>query len=181
MEENERFRTLLEPVYPQALGFARHLSRSRSDGDDLFQEALIRAFAKLATLRDAASFKPWLYRIVISVHRNRLRRAFWRRFLPLPDHISEPSTSGDYRVAEWSPDAAESARYAREALATLPAVQREAVVLYEIEGWLVDEIAALNRVSASAVKSRLARGRSRMRAYYEARHAAVPTLTGETP
>jgi RNA polymerase sigma-70 factor, ECF subfamily len=181
MEENERFRTLLEPVYPKALGFARHLSRSRSDGDDLFQEALLRAFAKLATLRDATSFKPWLYRIVISVHRNRLRRAFWRRFLPLPDHVAEPSTSGDYRVAEWSPDAAESARYAREALATLPAVQREAIVLYEIEGWQVDEIAALNRVSASAVKSRLARGRSRMRAYYEARHAAVPSLSGETP
>src|SRR5664279_2165135 len=145
MEDNERFRTLLEPVYPQALGFARHLSRSRSDGDDLFQEALIRAFAKLATLRDAAAFKPWLYRVVISVHRNRLRRVFWRRFLPLPDQVAEPSTSGDYRVAEWSPDAAESARHAREALATLPAVQREAIVLYEIEGWQVDEIAALNR------------------------------------
>jgi RNA polymerase sigma-70 factor (ECF subfamily) len=181
MEGNERFLRLVEPVYPQALGFARHLSRSRSDGDDLFQEALIRALRKLATLRDETAFKPWLYRIVISVHRNRVRRAFWRRFLPLHDHGVEPSTTGDYRVAEWSPDAAEAARRAREALAALPAVQREAIVLYEIEGWLVDEIATLQQVSASAIKSRLSRGRSRLRAYYEARHAAVPALSGETP
>jgi len=183
MEGNERFRALLEPVYAGALGFARHLSRARADGDDLFHEALIRASAKLATLRDDTAFKPWLYRIVISVHRNRLRRAFWRRFLPLPEQVSsdEPAASGNYRVSDWSPDAAEAARRAREALTTLPAAQREAIVLYEIEGWQVDEIALLQRCSASAVKSRLVRGRDRLRAYYEARHAAVPLLSGETP
>lgn len=179
---NERFRGLLEPVYAGALGFARHVSRSRSDGDDLFQEALIRALAKLDSLRDDAAFKPWLYRIVITVHRNRSRTAFWRRFLQLGDreHAADtPHASGDYRVAEWSPDAAESARRARLALATLPAVQREAIVLFEIEGWQVDELAALHGVSSSAIKSRLARGRARLRAYYEARHQAEPALTGE--
>jgi len=181
--ENERFRALLEPLYAGALAFARHLSRSRSDGDDLFQEALIRALAKLDSLRDDAAFKPWLYRIVITIHHSRLRRAFWRRFLPLPEQLSadEPAASGNYRVSEWSPDAAEAARRAREALTTLPAVQREAIVLYEIENWQVDEIAALQHCTASAVKSRLARGRDRLRAYYEARHAAVPKLSGETP
>jgi RNA polymerase sigma-70 factor (ECF subfamily) len=182
MDGNERFRGLLEPVYAQAVGFARHLSRSRADGDDLFQEALLRALAKLESLREDSAFKPWLYRIVVTVHRNRMRRAFWRRFLPLSDQVSadEPAASGNYRVSDWSPDAAEAARRAREALTTLPAVQREAIVLYEIEGWQVDEIAVLQRCSASAVKSRLARGRDRLRAYYEARHAAVPKLTGET-
>ena len=106
---NERFRALLEPVYARALGFARHVSRSRSDGDDLFHEALIRALAKLDSLRDEAAFKPWLYRIVISVHRNRSRTAFWRRFLQLGERenaADAPHASGDYRVAEWSPDAA---------------------------------------------------------------------------
>ena len=61
---------------------------------------------------------------------------------------------------------------------------REAIVLFELEGWQVDEIAALQRVSASAVKSRLARGRARLRAYYQRRHAseAVPAfLAGDAP
>ena len=90
-----------------------------------------------------------------------------------------PHVSGDYRSSEWSPDAAEAARRAREALASLAPAYREAIVLFEIEGWQVDELAKLLGVSPSAVKSRLARGRAQLRAYYEARHQAVPTLSGE--
>ncbi|HET9992823.1 MAG TPA: sigma factor, partial [Kofleriaceae bacterium] len=75
-EPEQRLWQLLEPVYAQVVAFARHLSRSRSDGDDLFQEAVVRAMAKLRHLRDETAFKAWMYRIVISVHRNRCRRAF---------------------------------------------------------------------------------------------------------
>jgi RNA polymerase sigma factor (sigma-70 family) len=181
-DDHARFRRLLEPVYASALKFARHVSKSASEGDDLFQESLLRALTKLDRLRNEAAFKPWLYRIVISVHRNRSRRAFWKRFVQESTPLVEPdpATSGDYRVADWSPDAAEAARRARDALASLAPVYREAIVLFEIEGWQVDELAALYGVSASAVKSRLARGRAKLRAFYEERHEALPTLSGET-
>jgi RNA polymerase sigma-70 factor, ECF subfamily len=168
----DRFRRLLEPVHARAVAFARGLCRSRADGDDLFQEAAVRALGKLDALRDDAAFPRWFYRVVITVHRNRSRRAFWRRLIPLGD-VSErtdgpdPGHSGDYRSDEWSAARAEAARRARAALATLPAVQREAIVLFELEGWQVDEIAELQRVSVSAVKSRLARGRARLRSHYE--------------
>jgi RNA polymerase sigma-70 factor (ECF subfamily) len=186
-----RFRRLIEPVHDKALAFARCLSRSRSDGDDLFQEALVRALVKLDALRDDAAFRPWLYRIVITVHRNRCRRAFWSRFLPL-GHDDDVDTSqradisgSDYRTSDWSPDAHEAMQRARTALAHLPAEQRESIVLFEIEGWQVDEIADLYRVSISAVKSRLARGRARLRAFYERqlRGDGVPSIamSGDTP
>ncbi|HEV7557704.1 MAG TPA: RNA polymerase sigma factor [Kofleriaceae bacterium] len=185
-----RFRRLIEPVHDKALAFARCLSRSRSDGDDLFQEALVRALVKVDALREDGAFRPWLYRIVINVHRNRCRRAFWSRFLPLgsdaepEDHRANISGS-DYRTSDWSPDAAEATQRARTALAGLPTVQREAIVLFEIEGWQVDEIAEIQAVSASAVKSRLARGRARLREYYEKQMAGegLPTVvtSGDTP
>jgi RNA polymerase sigma-70 factor (ECF subfamily) len=183
---HKRLRRLIEPVHDRAVAFARCLCRSRSDGDDLYQEALLRVLGKLDSLRDDAAFRPWLYRVVISVHRNRCRRAFWRRLLPLGDP-AEPDDAnrgagvpGDYRTSDWSPDAAEAAQRARAALAVLPAVQREAIVLFEIEGWQVDEIAEAQGVSASAVKSRLARGRARLRAHYEVQLAgdAVPAFVG---
>ena len=187
----ERLRRLIEPVHDRALGFARCLCRSRADGDDLYQEALLRVLGKLDGLRDDASFRPWLYRVVINVHRNRCRRSFWLRLLPLGDHGEADergrSSSGaalDYRTSDWSPDAGLATERARAALAVLPAVQREAIVLFEIEGWQIDEIAELHGVSASAVKSRLARGRERLRAYYEKQLAgdAVPALLrGESP
>lgn len=183
----ERFARLIEPVHDRALAFARCLCRSRSDGDDLFQEALLRGLTKLDALRDEAAFRPWLYRIIVTVHRSRSRRALWRRLLPLGD-ATAPDDAGapgaiDYRTTDWSPDAAGATERARAALAVLPAVQREAIVLFEIEGWQVDEIAALHRVSSSAIKSRLARGRARLRAHYDRLLAssAVPAFTGERP
>jgi RNA polymerase sigma-70 factor (ECF subfamily) len=180
----ERLRRLIEPVHERALAFARCLCRSRADGDDLYQEALLRVLGKLDGLRDDGAFRSWLYRVIISVHRNRCRRAFWRRLLPLgdpaaPDERDRAAAALDYRTGE-SPDASEAAARARAALAVLPAVQREAIVLFEIEGWQVDEIARLHGVSASAVKSRLARGRARLRAHYNRQLAgdAKPALIG---
>lgn len=182
-EARERLRQLLAPVHDRALAFARSISGSRAEGDDLYQEALLRALTKLDTLRDDGAFRPWLYRVLISVHRNRSRRAFWRWLLPIgdaeADDHDEPALH-DLRASDWSPDAASAVGRARKALAALPADQREAIVLFEIEGWQVDEIAAAQRVSASAVKSRLARGRARMRAHYEAQLGAEPALAKGT-
>lgn len=181
-EARERLRRLLAPVHDRALAFARSVSACRADGDDLYQEALLRALTKLDTLRDDDAFRPWLYRVMISVHRNRSRRAFWRRLLPLGEAPADDDAPAlhDLRASDWSPDAASAVGRARRALAALPADQREAIVLFEIEGWQVDEIAAAQRVSASAVKSRLARGRSRMRAHYEAQLGAGPALAKGT-
>lgn len=173
-----RFRRLIEPLHDAALAFARSLCRSRADGDDLFQEALVRALAKLDGLREDAAFRPWFYRVVVSVHRNRCRRPWWRRLVPLGDHdraTPAPRTDDELGAAER----------ARIALAELPAEQREAIVLFELEGWTVDEIAELHAVSASAIKSRLARGRDRLRAIYIERFAVDltphPTLAAGGP
>lgn len=185
MEERaDRFRRLVEPVHDRVLGFARSLCRSTVEGDDLFQEAMLLAFRKVDALRKDGAFRPWLYRIVISVHRSRCRRAFWRRFVPIGgEHESDAGRTDEhlYRSDGWSADAAEANRRARNALAKLGAAQREAIVLFEIEGWLVEEIATLQRVSISAVKSRLARGRAHLRAHYEGEDWPQPVLQGDTP
>jgi RNA polymerase sigma-70 factor (ECF subfamily) len=178
----DRFQRLIEPLHDRVVAFARCLARSRADGDDLAQEALLRAMAKLDGLRDDNAFKPWLYRIVITVHRNRCRRAFWRRVIPFGDDPDdELDVAGDYRESQWSPDAAEALQRVRAALAILPADQRESIVLFEIEGWQVDEIASLQRVSISAIKSRLARGRARLRTYYTKQLGIAAEPLGDTP
>jgi RNA polymerase sigma-70 factor (ECF subfamily) len=170
----QRLRRLLEPLHDRALAFARSIARSRADGDDLFQESLVRALAKLDGLREDRAFRGWLYRVIISVHRNRYRRAFWQRLLPL---TSEP-------VAEDRADALSGVDRARAALGELPHEQREAIVLHDIEGWRIEEIAQLEGTSQSAIKSRLSRGRDRLRDVYVRKFGmrAEPSLVpGETP
>ena len=161
-----RLMDLLSPFHDGARATARRLARSTGEGDDLFHEALLRAFDRLASLRHEERFRAWFYAVLLSVHRSRSRRGFWRRFLPLegaPPIRTEPV--GDDGAA-WEEARLRAARASR-ALALLPAAQREAVVLFEIDGFSIEEIAALQRVSVSAVKSRLARGRARLRRHYE--------------
>jgi len=165
-ERWQRLIELLEPIHDRAAATARRLCRSADDGDDLFQEAVLRAYDKLPALRDETRFRPWFYSILLTVHRNRSRRGFWRRFLSLEGDDGRRIDPVGEDGARWEDERRGAERVSR-ALAVLPAVQREAVVLFEIEGFSVEEIAAVEKVSVSAVKSRLARGRKRLRRHYE--------------
>lgn len=157
---------LLGPVHDQARATARRLSRSPSDGDDLFHEALLRAYDRLRSLRDESAFRAWFYSILLSVHRNRTRGGFWKRFSSLEQKrdLGFDPVGEDGAIRE---EERRRADRASRALGSLPAVQRQAVILFELEGFTVEEIAVMQKVSVSAVKSRLARGRQRLRSHYE--------------
>jgi RNA polymerase sigma-70 factor (ECF subfamily) len=165
-ESWQRLIDLLRPFHNQAAATARRLSRSAEDGDDLFQEAVKRAYDKISTLRDESRFRPWFYSILLSVHRNRSRRGFWRRFLSLEGKDGKQIDMAGEDGASWDEERREAERVSR-ALAGLSAEQREAVVLFELEGFSIEEIAAIQEISVSAVKSRLSRGRDRLRGHYE--------------
>jgi RNA polymerase sigma-70 factor, ECF subfamily len=154
---------LLDPIHEDVQLFARRIARSNAEGDDVFQEAVLRAARKLGSLRDRSRFRAWLFRIVVSVHRTRARRAFWRRWIS-DDAADQPELIGDDGT-QWADERA-SARRATAALGTLRAPQREAVVLFELHGYSIDEIAELQATSVSSVKSRLTRGRERLRQFY---------------
>jgi RNA polymerase sigma-70 factor, ECF subfamily len=168
---------LLDPIHEQAAVTARRLCRTTTDGDDLYQETVLRAYERLPTLRDASRFRSWFYATLLNLHRSRHRRSFWRRFLPWEEAFPEgngPAATAEAAAGEWT---AEASRVAR-ALATLPAEQREAVVLFEIEGYRIEEVAALQRASIPAVKSRLKRGREKLRQAYERRRETPAVKPG---
>ena len=156
---------------------ARRLCRSRADGDDLFQESALRAMRKLHTLRDESSFRWWFYRVLFSVHRNRARRDTWRRLLRF-GRLHEDHEVVGADGSQWEEERQRVTRMS-SALARLPAVQREAIVLCDIHEMSIEDIATLQGASASAVKSRLSRGRRRLRAYYE-RIGMAPTSPIDT-
>lgn len=169
----QRLAGLLEPVHADARGFARRLCRSDAEGDDVFHDAVLRALDKIGDLRDDGAFRAWFYRIVISVQRNRYRRSLWSRLVPLGDR------DGELATRSFGDDLA-GAQRARLALSWLPAPQREALVLFELEGMTVDEIAAIQGASSSAIKSRLTRARARLRSIYIKKLGVTP-VAEQTP
>jgi RNA polymerase sigma-70 factor (ECF subfamily) len=160
---------LLAPIHDDVALFARRIAGSNAEGDDVFQEAVLRAANKLSSLRERAKFRSWMCSVIVSVHRTRCRRAFWKRLISRDEVVDPVGDDG----SRWADDRA-SARRATAALASLSPPQREAIVLFELQGYSLDEIAEIQRTSLSSVKSRLARGRDRLRVFYvELGHPAL--------
>ena len=155
---------LLGPIHAQAVATARRLSRSVHDGDDLYQEAVLRAYDKLHGLREESRFRSWFFATLLSRHRSRARR-------PRRDEVSIEAglDPRDEPVGEdgalWEEERRCAERAAR-ALTGLEPVQREAIVLHDLEGFSVEEVAEMQSVTISAVKSRLTRGREKLRRFY---------------
>jgi RNA polymerase sigma-70 factor, ECF subfamily len=172
-----RLTGLLQPIHQHAVAVARRLCRSVDEGDDLYQEAVLRAFDKLDGLRDESRFRSWFFATLLSRHRSRLRRAT-RQPVPLEAAFEPGQEPMGHDGSVWEEEHRGARRVAR-ALSALGPDQREAVVLFEIEGFSVEEIAELQGVTVSAVKSRLARGRERLRRFYERERAKSTRVTAE--
>jgi RNA polymerase sigma-70 factor (ECF subfamily) len=155
---------LLRPIHEQAVATARRLSRSVHDGDDLYQEAVLRAYHKLNGLREESRFRSWFFATLLSRHRSRVRRPR-REWLPIEDTVGRRDEPAGEDGSLWEEERRRAERAAR-ALGGLEPVQREAIVLHDIEGFSVEEVARMQAVTLSAVKSRLARGRERLRRFY---------------
>jgi RNA polymerase sigma-70 factor, ECF subfamily len=126
------------------------------DAADAVQEALISAMRHAATFRGDAKVSTWLHRIVVNACLDRLRRRAAHPTSPLPDDDHAPSIArDDYADRDTAADV-------HAALATLPAEQRAAIVLVDIEGYPVDEVAAMLEVPSGTIKSRCARGRAKL-------------------
>jgi len=154
---SELFWTLLKPVHPMAAGFCRKLTGDRDEGDDLYQDGLLAALRNFDTLRDEATFRPWLFRILINRYKNRQRSGWWRRRITLNTEVVEH----DRKVNPQ--DEYNSRRWLQRALSALSPEDRALIVLYEIEGWPVAELAATFGRPAGTIKTRLRRARRKMR------------------
>ena len=153
-----QFWKLTEPEHLRARAYCRKLMGNREDGDDLYQDALVTALSRFESLRDHDAFRAWLYRIVINTFKNRLRRPWYRRWLPLTVEIED-------RAGGEDPAERHAARrILRRAFRALTPAERALVTLFELEGWSIAELAALHGANEGAIKVRLSRSRRKMRA-----------------
>ena len=165
---------------PDAFGvlFARHRDRlwavavrtmgNPEDAADGLQDGLIAAYRRAATFRGEAAVTTWLHRVVVNACLDRLRAARVRRTEHLPDDLEEYGDRGSLVSSTTDADPADLAvederrRAVLAALATLPPEQRAALVLVDMEGFPVAEVAEVLDCPVGTVKSRCSRGRARL-------------------
>jgi RNA polymerase sigma-70 factor (ECF subfamily) len=138
-------------------GIAVRTLRHPEDAADVVQEALVAAYRRAGSYRGEASVRTWLHRILVNACIDRLRHERRKATVQLSD------TDPRERRRDVAVDVVTRLSVV-DALAELPAHQRVAVVLVDVQGWSVDEAAEVLDVPVGTVKSRCARGRHRLSA-----------------
>jgi RNA polymerase sigma-70 factor (ECF subfamily) len=158
-----------------ALLFRRHRDRlwavalrttgDREEAADALQEAMLSAHRNAGRFRGESAVTTWLHRIVVNACVDRLRRKATHRTVPLPGQDTGEDESrwhtGRHEPAAPASDH-ETAMVVRQALAQLPYEQRACLVLVDLEGYTVAEVAQMLGVAEGTIKSRCSRGRARL-------------------
>ena len=160
----QRFDEIVLPNLDAALSLAHWLTGNISDGEDVVQEAAIRAFTAIASYRDGSP-KAWLLTIVRNTAFSWLRKNRPKMLLVTDDDsvFEQALDNGlDHRQCA-SPVAAliakAEAKSVQDAIAALPITYREIIVLREIDELSYREIADVTGVPIGTVMSRLSRAR----------------------
>ena len=152
------FEFLVERHKDALVNYLVYNTGSRARAEEIAQETFLRAYKAANRYTEQGRFAGWLFRIAINLARTDARRR--SRWLQRADqvrcHLHEvETTTPDLRVrGQQEQDAV------RQALARLPALYREAVVLREIEGWTYDAIAQTLQIAVGTAKSRVHRGKA---------------------
>jgi len=148
---------LVEQEIPRLRRYARALTRASDRADDLVQDTLLRAFTKLPLWQPGTDIRAWLFTILHNQYVNTVRREAREGVSVDIEHIDSTM------VATTDPTARRQLFELDRALARLSAEQREVLLLVGLEGLDYESVAQILGVPVGTVRSRLSRGRERLR------------------
>ena len=162
------FEQLIHLYEKRVFALTRRMCKNPSDAEEAAQEAFLAAWQGLKFFRGESSFSTWLYRLASNACVDVLRKEGRHQaaagpslddeetMLEIPDEAATPHT-----LAEQ----AELKKQIEEGLAALPEEYRTVLVLREIHQQSYDEIAEILSLDLGTVKSRISRGRKRLRKF----------------
>jgi RNA polymerase sigma-70 factor (ECF subfamily) len=149
----------IEACVPALRRYARALTRDPYRADDLVQDCLERAIRKRGLWRPSGSVRSWMFRILLNIHRNDLRRS--RRSLA-PISLEDAMPGNDPAGPDVQSGRLALAETAR-AMLELPDEQREVLLLVAVEEMSYSEAASVLSIPIGTLMSRLARARATLR------------------
>jgi RNA polymerase sigma-70 factor (ECF subfamily) len=142
---------------------------SPEEARDVAQEVFVTVFQKIELFRGDSKLSTWLYRVAANHAKNRIKYLARRhdRSRDCFEDLLSPPSEGRLSASVPRPDQALEGRraeaFVQRALLLLDPDQREAVVLRDIEGLTYEEVADIVEASLGTVKSRIHRGRARLK------------------
>lgn len=155
-DKQEKFMLLYKPVHERLSRYCQAQAHSYEEARDLMSETLLQAYERLDSLRNTESFLFFLFGIA----RNLLRQK--RRKEKLLSLFRQSRKASDFAEEGSGPEDVDR-EVLYNALKQLPAEQSEAIILFELSGFSLNEISDLQQTSLSNVKQRLLRGRAKLK------------------
>ncbi|MEZ4457420.1 MAG: sigma-70 family RNA polymerase sigma factor [Gemmatimonadales bacterium] len=157
VESRRQFVAAAAAVRPRLHRFCARMCGGALDGEDLVQEVLAEAFYNLPALKDPSRFEPWLFRIAYHRCIDFLRREKRRKDeVPLRDEHDTPGE--DEALGDAPIDDALAALVGQ-----LPPKERASVLLKDVLGYPLTEVAAIADSTVGGVKAALHRARAKLR------------------
>ena len=155
---------LLKLYEKRVYNIAYRYMNNEADAYDMAQEALIKVYRGIRSFKGQSAFSSWVYRLTVNTCLDGLRK---RRKVPLSlDQVLESGTSFEAGAGD-SPElcalSLENAEDIIRAIKSLSDDHRQVVILRDINGLTYDEIAYSLNISVRTVKSRLNRGRQKLK------------------
>lgn len=160
--DNASFDILVTRYRDRIYRVLRQMLRDGQEAEDLAQEVFVRAYHGLRRFRGECNFFTWLYRIAANVLYTQTRRAARRREIHDRAGREIVRSSACLTPADHA-EREEIREWVRRALPHIDPRLREVLVLRDIEGYEVEEVARMLQVPKGTVKSRLFRAREDLR------------------
>ncbi len=150
---------LIEEQQNYVYSIAFSLMRRPEDAADLTQEAFLRLYQVIGSFRGETRFTTWLYRLVVNLGLDVLRRRGRRKEAILDDETIDVPDADPLVDPATIADRAETAARVRSALNDLPTAYRLALTLYYFQELRYEEIATVLNLPLNTVKAHIRRGR----------------------
>lgn len=155
-DPHQEFLTKYQLIHEPFVRYCSSKAFGIMETEDLVQEAILATLKKFDTIRDKDKLLSYLIGVVHNILRNRRRQAKHRG--AWNDYLLEQLES-----KAPSPEVALDIHFLLKEMALLPKQQQEAVLLFEVSGFSIREISAIQESSESATKTRLSRARKTLR------------------
>lgn len=152
--DHDAFNQIMRNHEDRVFSVCLRIMGNRDQALDATQETFLTAFRKAGQFKGNSALGTWIYRIAVNTCYDQLRKHKRRRADPIPDHL-DPT---DY-TAEDAMDAAALRPEIQRALDAIPEDFRVAIVLSDIEGLGLPDVAEVLGIPVGTVKSRVFRGR----------------------
>lgn len=158
--DDDAFGEIVDRYKNPLVNYLTHLVRSRERAEEIAQDAFVRLYRNAANYREQDRLGPYLFRIATNLTVTEVRRAKrWSLLMPR----LHASTSQSTPPPDTNLITDEIQKQVNAALERLPLKFRAPLVLFEIEEWSYEAIAAALDVRIGTVKSRISRARELMR------------------